>query len=795
MFLHYFNLREQPFGVTPDPRFIYMGTAHQKAYSSLLYSIESQRGFMALIAPPGLGKTTVLLKLLEELQRTSRTAFVFQVNPTPVQLLRGIIADLGAAPRGHDLVELQRQFGELVFRIAQSGKRVVLAVDEAQNLDEVVLEMMRMLSNFETRETKLLQIVIAGQPQLAQKLSSPHLEQLRQRLAVVARCVPLKNDEVPKYIAHRLQVAGYKGPDLFTPEALQVITRESKGVPRSVNHLCFQALTLACAHDQRSIDVEIMQEVMEELSLAPFAAEMAAEIGIKGAPAHADGSTGAVANSATAPSIPPPTATPPIVSPTVCAAGAAPPISTGLPSASPPVVPEGTSPADSPIPAEAPAGTPPSPASNPYLVNPGGALFRPPARPASDTAAYANELGSELYRRVYPEEGVSEPPAGFPWPKAPNGSAESLRKPIPLPMGGPPPLSGVAAGPSSGFPWPKAQTMVLGGEPMPPPGGITPQSPEKPHGRSLSLVLTGLLMLLVGIAASPWIKSGFMSSDRQVGNVTLSPMASVVAPSAPLHLPAPVFAVPEAPPLVLPVNRSPARAHAPHRDFHPVPAASVSTPAAAVPATPKATAPALLASQAGPPPAVPVPAPSAPAASTPTAPAPAAPTPAAPAPAAGPDIRIVGALENPGRLIVQCGLPGARIAIDGQHDGGWLAPHVFTLAPGPYAVSVIGPHGETWHKTVEVEAGQEQFVTANFEDGPRAHLTVDTDPAGVMIMIDGQPYGESHVDVMLAAGWHECKFYPGKGLRPIVEKFQLKPGEALTKRIVLSNPTTSSDRQ
>ena len=234
MFLHYYGLREQPFGVTPDPRFIYLGASHQKAYSSLLYAIENGRGFMALIGPPGLGKTTVLLRLLEEVQRAARTAFVFQANPTPVQLLRGIISDLGADARGHDLGDLHKQFGDLLFRISQTGKRVVVAVDEAQNLDDQALESVRMLSNFETRQAKLLQIVMAGQPQLATNLSSPRLEQLRQRLAVVARCLPFDEKDVPKYVYHRLRIAGHKGGPLFTPEALQLIAAQSKGWTRRI---------------------------------------------------------------------------------------------------------------------------------------------------------------------------------------------------------------------------------------------------------------------------------------------------------------------------------------------------------------------------------------------------------------------------------------------------------------------------------------------------------------------------------------------------------------------------------
>ena len=267
MFLGYYRLREQPFGVTPDPRFLYMGPAQQEAFSSLVYGIETGRGFMALIASPGLGKTTIILKLMETLRDSARTAFLFQTHTTCREFLKNLIADLEVEPRSDDLGELQRQLGDLLIEEAKSGKRIVIVIDEAQNLTDEILEMVRMLSNYETPQAKLLQIVLVGQPQLADKLASPQLEQLRQRVSIITHFPPLTDNDVPRYIDHRLRVAGFEGRGLFTASALGLIARHSKGIPRNINNLCFQALSLGYAKNLQRIDDATLREVIADLSL------------------------------------------------------------------------------------------------------------------------------------------------------------------------------------------------------------------------------------------------------------------------------------------------------------------------------------------------------------------------------------------------------------------------------------------------------------------------------------------------------------------------------------------------
>src|SRR3984885_2481788 len=265
MFLEYYQLREQPFGVTPDPRFLYFGQGHREALASLIYAIESRRGFSAMIAEPGMGKTTLLFRLLETLRSTARTAFLFQTEGDSRDLLRGVLADLGIPTQGHDLPMLHEALNAALLEEMRAGRQVVVVLDEAQNLDEKSLESVRMLSNFETSTQKLMHIVLAGQPKLGERLAGPDLKQLRQRVSTVIGLNPFTPEETEAYIDWRLRTAGYQGSPIFMPDAIDMICRVSKGIPRNINSLCFQALSIGFATKSRTIGSEIMREVVEDL--------------------------------------------------------------------------------------------------------------------------------------------------------------------------------------------------------------------------------------------------------------------------------------------------------------------------------------------------------------------------------------------------------------------------------------------------------------------------------------------------------------------------------------------------
>jgi general secretion pathway protein A len=271
MVLNYYKLREEPFGVTPDSRYLYASATHREALASVLYGLEAGRGFVALIAKPGMGKTTLLFHGLNRLREKARTVFLFQTICTPTDFLRALLADLGVHETQGSLTELQAKLNEVVAEQSLSGKPLVVVVDEAQNLDSAVLELVRMLSNFETSREKLIQIILSGQPQLAEKLASPELVQLRQRVSIVARLKPLSPKETALYIDHRLRVAGYSAEiPLFTGAALALIADRSEGIPRNINNLCFNALSLGCALRRETIDDDIVREVIADLDLEPL---------------------------------------------------------------------------------------------------------------------------------------------------------------------------------------------------------------------------------------------------------------------------------------------------------------------------------------------------------------------------------------------------------------------------------------------------------------------------------------------------------------------------------------------
>lgn len=269
MFLDFYQLREQPFGVTPDPRYLYLSPGHREALASLFYGIETNRGFLSLVAEPGMGKTTLLFQLLHRWRGHVNSAFLFQTQCDSREFIRYLMNDLGLKSDGEDFVRMNSELNEFLFRETLGGRPVVIFIDEAQNLTDTVLETVRLLSDFESGEKKLLQIVLAGQPELAQRLSRPGMAQLRQRIAIQARLEALPAAEVVRYISHRLQVAGHQGTELFTPGALGLIAERTRGIPRLINNLCFNALSLGCATQQKQITSEVIRQAALDLSLEP----------------------------------------------------------------------------------------------------------------------------------------------------------------------------------------------------------------------------------------------------------------------------------------------------------------------------------------------------------------------------------------------------------------------------------------------------------------------------------------------------------------------------------------------
>lgn len=241
MYNDFYGFREAPFNITPDPRFLFFSDRHREAYNHVLFGLRERKGFIQLTGEVGAGKTTVCRALLEELGPRYRTALILNPCLTGDQLLRSILIELGLEASDDRVTCLQRLNQYLLDQLAE-GNDVVLLIDEAQDLDFDLLEQIRLLSNLETDQRKLLQIVLLGQPELRDKLNDSRLRQLRQRITVRYHLAPLSRHETEQYIQHRLQVAGANGSPSFSRWALGGIHRYSGGVPRLVNAVCDKAL-------------------------------------------------------------------------------------------------------------------------------------------------------------------------------------------------------------------------------------------------------------------------------------------------------------------------------------------------------------------------------------------------------------------------------------------------------------------------------------------------------------------------------------------------------------------------
>lgn len=265
MYCEFYQLTERPFNVTPDPKFLYLNARYREAIASLNYGITQRKGFVTLIGEAGTGKTTLLKRLLEDLDPKTKTVFIFNTNVTFEEILEYIFAEFDLpVHNGKKLYMLQR-LNTFLLEELRSGGNVALLIDEAQDLEFSVLEDLRLLSNLETAKEKILQIVLSGQPELGQKLSNPVLRQLRQRISINCRLLPLSRDEITEYLQYRLQAAG--GPDLklFTREAEDQIYHFSRGVPRLVNVVCDNALVIGYALGKKRLGADIIKEAAADL--------------------------------------------------------------------------------------------------------------------------------------------------------------------------------------------------------------------------------------------------------------------------------------------------------------------------------------------------------------------------------------------------------------------------------------------------------------------------------------------------------------------------------------------------
>jgi general secretion pathway protein A len=270
MYLDEFGFRETPFGVTPDPRFFFLGRTHDQALASLCYGIDQRQGFVMVTGEVGTGKTLLCRALLDRLGERTCTALILNPCLAPLELLRVIVADFGIAAATGEKTVLLESLNRFLLAKLQQGEHVVLILDEAQTLPDESLEQIRLLSNLETDREKLLQIVLAGQPELLAKLNLPQLRQVNQRITVRCTLQPLPPQEIRQYVAHRLLVASDRErPDLFSPAGLRALSHLSRGYPREINALCDRALLAAYAAGRRRVGVRLVFRAYRDLRTAP----------------------------------------------------------------------------------------------------------------------------------------------------------------------------------------------------------------------------------------------------------------------------------------------------------------------------------------------------------------------------------------------------------------------------------------------------------------------------------------------------------------------------------------------
>jgi len=244
MYEAFYGLREKPFNLTPDPKYLYLSDKHKEAFAHLLFGIKNRSGFVMVTGEIGTGKTTICRNLLNQLDKETDLAFVFNPSLNPIELLKKVCAEFRIETEARNILDLTEALNAYLLEAAAKGRSCVLVIDEAQNLTPAVLEQIRLLSNLETETEKLLQIILIGQPELLEKLAMSELRQLNQRITARYHLKPLSQQETLQYIAYRLHVAGGRKKVYFAPSAIRAVYKASGGTPRVINAICDRALLI-----------------------------------------------------------------------------------------------------------------------------------------------------------------------------------------------------------------------------------------------------------------------------------------------------------------------------------------------------------------------------------------------------------------------------------------------------------------------------------------------------------------------------------------------------------------------
>jgi type II secretory pathway predicted ATPase ExeA len=271
MYNQFYGFSENPFNVTPDPRFLYLTPSHREALASMVYGINDRKGFISITGEVGTGKTTLIYTLLQQLGEKVKTVFIFHTNITFEELLKNILLEIELPIVEEGKTSLLHLINEYLIQKLSQDETLAIIIDEAQNLSKEVLEEFRMLSNLETPKSKLLQIVLVGQPELEIKLDSTELRQLKQRIGIRRQIKPLNLEESRKYIDYRLNLVGSSSSKLFSSKAISLISDYGKGIPRTINMLCDNALLIGYSLSRKKIAEDIIREVIQDMEASVIA--------------------------------------------------------------------------------------------------------------------------------------------------------------------------------------------------------------------------------------------------------------------------------------------------------------------------------------------------------------------------------------------------------------------------------------------------------------------------------------------------------------------------------------------
>lgn len=264
MYESFYKLKTKPFEIIPDPDYLYMSHGHENVYTHLEYSLMENKGFVVITGEIGSGKTTIINYFLRKIEPIAEVAIITISYATFFQLMKMICQDFELEVKGKDKADLINLFYEFLLEIHSQNKRVVLVIDEAQNLTNEALEEIRMLSNFDTEKEHLLQVILVGQPELRHRLRHQRLVQFVQRVTVHTHLSHLQRDETDKYILSRLQTAGAEGLDIFSESAVDAIYQYSRGIPRLINIICDSALLFGFAENITKIEKNVIEDVIRE---------------------------------------------------------------------------------------------------------------------------------------------------------------------------------------------------------------------------------------------------------------------------------------------------------------------------------------------------------------------------------------------------------------------------------------------------------------------------------------------------------------------------------------------------